>query len=148
MGDQERPILANFVRYCPRLQELDLKEDELRSIPVHAEPPSDTEFLSLGELPPGAPPLDEGRFRFVGSRQIYVYRSEIPPPLWHKLVARLGRAAPSGTGAPRLFGNPEEKVVDSEDPVQSWRVLDAGEPYAPLERLSWRGACTAAPIRS
>ena len=133
MGDAARASLADYVRYLPRVRALGLGEDELRSIPVHDRPPSDDVFLSLGELPPGAPPLEPARFRFVGTRQIYVYRSDLPASLWQRLVVGLAPRRSSGAGGTGMFGNAEEQVVDEENPVQSWRVLDAGEPYRPWE---------------
>lgn len=125
--------LAEFVRYLPQLEQLDLTEEQLRSIPVRAEPAEDQDFLSLGELPPGAPPLEPGRFGFVGTRQIYAYRSDVPPKLWQRLVTSLGHHRASGTGRKGMFGNSEEQVVDQENPAQSWRRLNAGETYHPPE---------------
>ncbi len=133
MGDAAPASLADYVRYLPRVRALALTEDELRAIPVHDRPPSDDVFLSIGTLPPGAPPLEPGRFRFVGTRQIYVYRSDVAAPLWQRLVAGLGPRSASGAGGTGMFGNAEERVVDEENPVQSWRVLDAGETYRPWE---------------
>ena len=131
MDEAVRPSLAEFVRYLPQVRDLNLTEAELRSIPVHPVPPSDDEFLSLGELPPSAPPLDPSRFPIIGTRQIYVYRSDVPPDLWNRLTLGIGPHRASGARGTSMFGNPEEKVVDEENPAQSWRVLDTGESYHP-----------------
>lgn len=133
MGDAARPALAEFVRYLPQVRELNLTDDDLKAIPVHAEPPSDQEFLSLGELPPGAPSIEEGPFPFVGTRQIYAYCSDVPHHLWQRLVTGVGPHRASGSGGTGMFGNEEEQVVDHDNPAQSWRVLNAGEPYRPPE---------------
>ena len=133
MAGAERPSLAEFVRYLPQVRQLGLEEEQLRAIPVHAEPPAHEDFLSLGELPPGAPPIESGRFSFVGTRQIYAYHSDVPPLLWQKLVTSLQAHRPSGTGGTGMFGNPEERVVDEDDPAHSWHVLNAGEPHRPPE---------------
>lgn len=133
MGELERPSLAEFARYLPRLGQLGLTESELRSIPVHAEPPPHDEFLSLGELPPGAPPLESSQFPFVGTRQIYVYHPEVSSPLWQRLAISLQVPRPSGSGGTGMFGNDDEQAVDEENPAQSWRTLNAGEWYHPPE---------------
>jgi len=133
VGDATRPSLAEFVRYLPQVQGLDLTEPELRSVPVHAQPATNENFLSLGELPPGAPPMEPGLFPFVGTRQIYAFHSDVPPHLWQRLATGLAPHRPSGTGGTGMFGNSEEQVVDSDDVAQSWRLLNAGEPYFPPE---------------
>ena len=133
MGDLERPSLAEFARYLPRVRQLGLGEDELRAVLVHAEPPPSDTFLSLGELPPGAPPLESGTLSFVGTRQIYVYHSDVPPRLWQRLATGLHVPRPSGTGGTGMFGNADEYMVDEDDPSHSWRVVNAGEPYHPPE---------------
>jgi hypothetical protein len=94
---------------------------------VHPEPAEDGEFLSLGEIPPGAPAVGQRDAPVVGTRQLYAYRSEIPAVLWERLGAGLEPREPSGTGAPGMFGNADERVVDEENPRLSWRNLDAGE---------------------
>ncbi len=132
MVEPARATLAEYVRYLPRVRDLKLTDRELRSIPVHDRPPSNQIFVSLGELPPGAPPLEANGFRFVGTRQIYAYQSDVPPLLWQRLLLGLGPRRPSGSGGTGMFGNVDESVVDDENPVQSWRVLDAGEPYRTL----------------
>jgi len=129
VGETERPSLEQFARYLPRVHQLGLGTDELRSIPVRAEPPFAEEFLFLGELPPGAPPIEPGRFAFVGTRQIYVYHSDVPPRLWQVLSAGIRVPRASGSGGTGMFGNEDESVVDEEAPAQSWRVLNAGEWY-------------------
>jgi hypothetical protein len=121
-----RPTLADFVGYLPRVEALHLTADELRAIPVHPEPSSDDEIIALGELPPGAPPVGPTRFPFVGTRPLYAFHSEVPPALWQRLVAGLTPHRPSGTGGTGMFGTPEEKAVDEENPAQSWHTLDAG----------------------
>ncbi|MGH2460392.1 MAG: hypothetical protein ACRDIY_16180 [Chloroflexota bacterium] len=133
VGELEQPSLAEFARYLPRVGLICLSDQELRSIPVHAEPPPQDEFLSLGELPPGAPPLAPSQFRFVGTRQLYVYHAQVPPHLWHRLATGLQVPRPSGSGGTGMFGNADEQAVDEEDPAQSWRVLNAGEAYRPPE---------------
>lgn len=133
MADREGPTLAQFVRFLPRVQRLGLSEAELRAIPVHGEPPSRDAFLSLGELPPGAPRIEVGPLAFVGTRQIYVYCSEVAGPTWRRLASGLAPHRASGTGGTGMFGNPEEKAVDEENPASSWRILDAGETSYPLE---------------
>jgi hypothetical protein len=122
--------LAEYVKYLPRVQELGLRPEELRAIPVHPEPADDEEFLSLGEIPPGAPAVGPRDVPAIGTRQLYAYRSEVSPALWERLGAGLKPRQPSGTGAPGMFGNPAEEVVDEENPQLSWRNLDAGESLA------------------
>lgn len=131
MVEAARATLAEYARYLPGVRDLKLTDRELRSIPVRDRPPSNQVFLSLGELPPGAPPIDAAGFRFVGTRQIYAYQSDVPPRLWQRLVVGMGPRRPSGSGGTGMFGNVEEMVIDGENPAQSWRVLDAGEPYQP-----------------
>ncbi len=126
MGEETPPTLAEFVGYLPQIQALDLSGAELRAIRVHPEPASDDEFISLGELPPGAPPVGPMRFPPVGTRQLYVYHSEAPESLWQRFVVGLTPHRPSGTGGTGMFGTPEERVVDEENPRQGWRRLDAG----------------------
>jgi hypothetical protein len=120
------PTLAEYVRYLPRVQALGLTADELRAIPVHPEPTSNEEIVSLGELPPGAPSVGLERFPFVGTRPLYAFHSEVPPSLWQRLVDGLGPHHASGTGGTGMFGNEAEKVVDEENPERSWHTLDAG----------------------
>ena len=124
---RDRPSLAQFARYLPHVQALGFQERELAAIPVHPEPSDDDEFVTLGELPPGALPLDSGRFPFVGTRQIYAFHRDVPEPLWRRLVAGLAPARPSGSGGTGMFGTPDEQVVDEENPESSWRTLDAGQ---------------------
>jgi len=131
--EEARPSLAQFI-HCLRPElKVAVSETESRDIPVHAEPASDGQFLSLGELPPGAPPIDPGRFPFVGTRQIFVYRSDTPPHLYQRLAVGLRSPRPSGTGGTGMFGNPEEHAVDADAPSHSWRQINAGEPYGPSE---------------
>jgi hypothetical protein len=121
---------VEFARFLPWIGKLGLSESDLVAIPVHAEPSSDDEFVTLGELPPGAPPLDEGRFPFVGSRQLYAFHAEVPEPLWRRLVSGLAPGRASGTGGTGMFGTDEERVVDEENPQLAWERLDAGHaPY-------------------
>lgn len=133
MGETARPALAEFVHYLPRVQELNLTQDQVQAIPVHAEPASDQVFIGLGELPPGAPRIEEGPYPFVGTRQIYVYESDTPRHLWQRLVVALGPHRASGSGGTGMFGNADERAVDEDDPAHSWRVLNAGEPFRPPE---------------
>lgn len=121
MGNTNHVALSEFVQYLPPVAEIGLNRDELKAIPVHAEPPSNEDFLSLGELPPGAPPIGLSVFPFIGTRQIYVCRGDVPP---HQR---------SGTGKSPMFGNPEERIVDEENPRHSWRRLDAGQSLFPGE---------------
>ena len=120
------PTLAEYVRYLPRVQALGLAADELRAIPVHPEPASNDEIITLGELPPGAPPVGPERFPFVGTRPLYAFHSEVPPALWQRLVDGLSPHRPSGTGGTGMFGNDEEIAVDEDNPKRSWHTLDAG----------------------
>jgi hypothetical protein len=131
VGQPEQATLAEFAKYLPRVREAPgLAPDDLGAIPVHAEPPSADEFVTLGELPPGAPRLPEDRFPPFGSRQLYAYHADIPPALWRRLVAALAPHQPSGTGGTGMFGTAEERVVDEENPQQAWERFDAGhEPY-------------------
>jgi hypothetical protein len=115
------------VRYLPQIQALDLTPEQIAQIRVRPEPPSDEEFISLGELPLGAPPVGERSFPFTGTRQLYVARSDAPDELWERLATGLLPHRPSGSGGTPLFGNPDERVVDEENPALSWRRLNAGE---------------------
>lgn len=133
MGNTDHVALSEFVQYLPQVAEIGLNRDELKAIPVHAEPPSNEDFLSLGELPPGAPPIGPSVFPFIGTRQIYVCRGDVPPHLWNHLAAKIGPHRRSGTGKSPMFGNPEERVVDEENPRHSWRRLDAGQSLFPGE---------------
>jgi hypothetical protein len=126
VANETRPTLAEYVGYLPRVQALGLTPDELRAIPVHPEPTSNEEIVSLGELPPGAPPVGPERFPFVGTRPLYAYHSEVPPARWRRLVDGLSPRQPSGTGGTGMFGNEAEKVVDEENPKRSWHSVDAG----------------------
>src|SRR5262245_8490082 len=102
-----RSTLADFVRYLPRIGELGLSESDLAAIPVHAEPSSDDAFVTLGELPLGAPALVEDSFPVVGTRQIYAYQADVPEPLWRRLVRGLAPNRSSGTGGTGMFGTDE-----------------------------------------
>ncbi len=126
MGKTTEVTLADYVDYLPRVKALRLSREELQKIPVHPEPSSDDEFVTLGELPPGAPAVGQTRFPFVGTRPLYAYRREVPAALWRRLVAELTPHRPSGTGGTGMFGTPDEKVVDEENPALSWHTLDAG----------------------
>jgi hypothetical protein len=127
VGDQSPTTLARFVDYLPQIQALHLDPTELAAIRVHPAPPSAEEFLSLGELPPGAPPVGPERFPPVGTRLLYAFRSEVPAPLWNRLTTGLAPHRPSGSGGTGMFGNEAEKVVDGENAQLSWRRLNAGE---------------------
>ncbi|MBX6772186.1 MAG: hypothetical protein IRY83_10710 [Chloroflexi bacterium] len=124
-----RQSLADLAPYLERIRHLGLTESELRLIPARSVPPSGQGFVGLGYLPPGAPPLDS--VPFIGTHPIYVWRSDVPDPLWHRLVAALTPRRASGRGGTGMFGHPGERVVDSDDPRHSWRILDAGEEYHP-----------------
>lgn len=127
MSATAKPTLAEYVDYLPNVKALNFSTNELRKIPVHPEPASDDEFITLGELPPGAPPVGPTRFPYIGSRPLYAYRSEVPAPLWQRLVIGLAPHQPSGTGGTGMFGTPVEKVVEEENPEVSWHELDAGQ---------------------
>lgn len=127
MGTANRPSLATYARWLPQVRALGLPEDDLQAIPVHPDPPTEEVFLSLGEIPPGAPPADPREPSLVGTRQLYAYRSEVPDALWERLSHGLMSGLPSGTGGTGMFGNPSEKVVDEEEPKLSWRQLEEGQ---------------------
>ncbi|HLH73540.1 MAG TPA: hypothetical protein VKX96_09665 [Chloroflexota bacterium] len=131
MGDTGDATLAEFVQYLPRIQGLNLSRQDLEKIRVRSEPASDQEFLSLGELPPGAPPIGRDLFPFIGSRQLFVVRSDIPSDLWYRLANALAPHKPSGSGGTGMFGNDEEVWVDEENPQLSWRQIDAGQEMPP-----------------
>jgi hypothetical protein len=122
-----RPTLAQFARYVPRVQALGLGDDELAAVPVHAEPSPDDEFVSLGELPPGAPLVEPDPFPFIGTRQLYAYHRDVPENIWWRLAEGLAPKRPSGTGGTGMFGNADEQVVDQDNPKASWHTLDAGQ---------------------
>jgi hypothetical protein len=133
VGNSIWPPLSDFVQYLPQIRRMNLGPDELRSIPVHFEPPDAEEFLSLGELPAGVPPSGPDAFGFVGTRQAYAYRSDLPDDLWGRLEVGLMPRRASGTGGTGMFGTPDETVVDDDDVRKSWRNLDAGAPSNPEE---------------
>jgi hypothetical protein len=127
MSAGARPTLAEFIGYLPRVKALNLSADELRAVPVHPEPSTNDDFVTLGELPPGAPPVGPTLFPFVGTRPLYAYRPEVPADLWQRLIVGLSPHQASGTGGTGMFGTPEEKVVDEEDVEASWQEIDAGQ---------------------
>ena len=130
MGNHTWPPLANYTRWLPQVRALGLSEAELQAVPVRPEPPSGEEFVSLGEIPPGAPPLGQQCIPPTGTRQLYAVRSEVPEQVWERLTVGLMPGRPSGSGGTGMFGNEEERVVDEENPRESWRRLDAGrDPY-------------------
>lgn len=134
MENPTRPLLSDFVQDLPQIQRMGLGPDELGAIPVHFEPSDGEEFLSLGELPPSADRSEPGQFGFVGTRQAYVFRSDLPEALWGRLENGLMPRRPSGAARESMFGTPDEHVRDDDDPRQSWRQLDAGAPTFPEER--------------
>ena len=126
MGNQTWPPLASYVRWLPQVRALGLSEEDLQAVPVHPEPPSGVEFISLGEIPPGAPPVGQQYLPPTGTRQLYALRSEVPERVWEQLTVGLLSGRPSGSGGTGMFGNSEERVVDEENPRESWRRLDEG----------------------
>lgn len=126
MGNTRWPPLADYVRWLPQVRALGLTEEQLRAVPVHPEPPSGEEFVSLGEIPLGAPPVGQQYFPPTGTRQLYALRSEVPDEIWERLTIGLLSGRPSGSGGTGMFGNEDERVVDEENPRESWRGLDAG----------------------
>jgi hypothetical protein len=130
VGTTDRSTLAEFARFLPRIGELGLSQSDLAAIPVHAEPSSDDAFVTLGELPPGAPSLLEDRFPVVGTRQLYAFQAEVPKTLWQRLVRGLAPNQSSGTGGTGMFGTDDERFVEEENPQLAWERLDAGHaPY-------------------
>jgi site-specific recombinase XerD len=127
MSAAAEPNLATFIDYLPNVKALNLPVEDLRRVPVHPEPSSDDDFLSLGELPPGAPPVGPTRFPYIGSRPLYAYRPEVPEHLWVRLAAGLASHQPSGTGGTGMFGTPEETFIDEENPERSWQEINAGQ---------------------
>ncbi|HUX86099.1 MAG TPA: hypothetical protein VMW65_03775 [Chloroflexota bacterium] len=135
MGDITGTTLTEFVQYLPVVQALNLDTADLEAIRVRAEPPTDEDFLSFGDIPPGAPAIGKVVFPFVGTRQIYVARSDASRCLWNRLARALAPHSPSGSGGTGMFGNDAERFLDEENPELSWRRFRAGQqiPSGPIE---------------
>jgi len=127
VGDIARATLAEFVQYVPLVQELKLDTIDLEAVRVRGEPPPHEDFLSLGELLPGAPIIGHRVFPFVGTRHLYVARSDLSPRLWNRLASGLAAHRPSGAGGTSMFGNDDERWIDEENPALSWRRINAGQ---------------------
>lgn len=135
MGDHAEATLSEFVQFLPWMEELKLDPTDLAGIRVRSEPPPDDVFISLGELPPGAPKIERSVLSSVGSRQIYVARPDTSSRLWTLLTTWLTPRRPSGSVRMGMFGNDFERWIDEESPELSWRRIDAGQqiPPGPLE---------------
>lgn|GEM_PF-5324062 len=132
MSNTVWPPLAEYVRWLPQVRALGLGDADLRAIPVHPEPPDHEDFISLGEIPSGAPPVGPETVPAVGTRHLYAVRPEVPEALWERIALGLRSNRPSGTGGTGMFGNDDEQVVDEENPKESWRRLDEGRaPWIP-----------------
>ena len=140
MGNQTWPPLANYVRWLPQVRAIGLSEEDLQAVPVHPEPPSGEEFISLGEIPPGA--VEEVNTRALrdqlGSKLEKLAGADFTAPMRE----RESEAAPPRTkpvrenrDRPRFQprGKPEQEKREPEKPDRP-KFQPRGRPDRPKSR--------------
>lgn len=116
---QHRRTLHDYSRDHQWVRLLGWSEGELRSVPIHFEATShattgpEDEYLNLANLGNtglGATSLGQGGGTSADTRSlqnVYVYRSECPPPLYERLRRVLEEEQPVQGAAETLFGEQE-----------------------------------------
>ncbi|MBX5492540.1 MAG: hypothetical protein IRZ14_15420 [Chloroflexi bacterium] len=115
MDEQRALTLFDLADQYQWIRMLGWSEDELRQVPVHHQATAGTEMLNLANF--GGTALGVSTNAGGGTSaqvraipNLWVYRPEVPAPLWERLRELADRGGPSGYQASGKFGEVGEST--------------------------------------